>query len=64
MNPERNKSEQDSLILYYAAISSKILQATSPEEIEKIEAERRELEERLGMTNEEIIVEAKRLTVG
>lgn len=64
MNPERNNSERDSLVLHYAAIASKSLLEVNPQELEKIEGERRELEERLGMTSEEIILEAKRLTVG
>lgn len=61
---EKQPNLQDSQVLHYAAISAKLLTETNPEAVEGIKQEQAEIESSLGMSKEDIILEAKRLTVG
>ena len=57
-NVEKNSKAE---ILRYAGIASERLLEENPEKIDRLETEKKRIEEALDMTSEEIIVEAKRI---
>ena len=64
MNMEQmQNNERDAAILRYTGISAELLSAEDAEKIDKLESERNEIELDLGMTSEEIILEAKKLLI-
>ena len=60
---QMQNNERDAAILRYTGISAELLSAEDAEKIDKLESERNEIELDLGMTSEEIILEAKKLLI-
>jgi hypothetical protein len=56
-------NERESLILHYAAIATQCLLENDPDILEQLHLERASIEAQLGMSLDDIILEAKRLIV-
>lgn len=63
MEGNMENTNRSAKILHYAAICAEELSSTNPETLSRISDEKREIEQQLGMSLEEIIFEARKLSV-